>query len=248
MKKTIIALLALSNMAFAESISYADMEDTQKSGVVFSDWTDVTASSSNTPWKNIQPSTGANFTLSFDISDILECKAEQTLLSAAGSNYQPGWDDGFLQLWVNSSGNLTLNNTCGGNNSTKYFDGSTRGNPTVSDYTLDTGIFASATSGVTNTVTFVSNSTDKTFTAYVNGVQVKQWTNWDTNTGIIGMQLGQRYGNGPKIDGTVHFENVVLWNRALSASEVSALIVPEPATATLSLLALCGLSARRRRK
>lgn len=35
---------------------------------------------------------------------------------------------------------------------------------------------------------------------------------------------------------------------ALTASEVKALTVPEPATATLSLLALAGLAARRRRK
>lgn len=65
------------------------------------------------------------------------------------------------------------------------------------------------------------------------------------------MQLGKRYGNGRDVDGTVTFENVVVWNRALDAVEVQSLVVravPEPATATLSLLALAGLAARRRRK
>lgn len=247
MKKTIIALMALAGIASAASIGYDEMTDEQKTGVVYSAWTDVTASSSNQPWTNIE-NTGADFTLSFDISDIVSCSAEKTLLSAAGANSQQSYEDGFLQLWVNANGSLTLNNTCGGNDTTKYFDGSTRGNATVSNYTLDIGISATNTSGDPNTVTFVSNSTDKTFTAYVNGEQVGQWTNWNTDTGITGMQLGKCYGNGRDIDGTVHFENVVLWNRALNASEVSALVVPEPTTATLSLLALAGLAARRRRK
>ena len=42
--------------------------------------------------------------------------------------------------------------------------------------------------------------------------------------------------------------NVQLYNGVLSDSQIASLSVPEPTTATLSLLALCGLAARRRRR
>ena len=247
MKKTLIALIALAGVASAASLNYSELDSTLQAGAVHTAWADVTATSSNQPYFGIS-NTGSNFTLSFDISSIDSVSSEKTLLSVAGTNSIANWDDGFLQLWVNSNGNLIFNNTCGGNNATKYFDGSTRGNPTVSAYTMDLGILAADTSKKAYTITLVSNSEDKTFTAYVNGQQQAQWTEWDTDTGITGMQLGKRYGNGRDIDGSAHFENLVVWNRALSATEVSALIVPEPTTATLSLLALAGLATRRRRK
>ena len=237
--------MALAGITAAESISYTEMDSSLQSGAVFTNWSENNASEK--PWHNLV-NTGADFTLSFDISDINGVSAGQTLLSAAGSNSISNWDDGFLQLWLNESGELTFNNTCGGNDSTKYFDGSTRGNPTVSAYTMNLGVSAIDTTSTAYTITLVSNSSDKTFTAYVNGQQVSQWINWDTNTGITGMQLGKRFGNGRDISGTATFENVIVWNRALSASEISGFVIPEPNTATLSLLALAGLAARRRRK
>lgn len=252
MKKTFVSLLVLAGVASAASIGYDEMDTSLKSNVVFSDWTEQVASSSNQPWTNMN-NTGADFTLSFDISNINNVSAGKTMLSLAGSNSAQSYEDGFIQLWLNEAGELTLNNTCGGNDKTKYFDGSTRGNPTVSGYTMNLGVSATATASASYTITLVSDSADKTFTAYVNGQQVAlgQWTDWDTNTGITGMQLGKRYGNGRDVDGTVTFENVVVWDRALDAVEVQSLVVravPEPATATLSLLALAGLAARRRRK
>ena len=52
-------------------------------------------------------------------------------------------------------------------------------------------------------------------------------------------------GNGRQSE-TVY--NLAIYNGAMSAAEVKAMLVPEPTTATLSLLALAGLAARRRRK
>ncbi len=51
-------------------------------------------------------------------------------------------------------------------------------------------------------------------------------------------------------DGTLQLDRVQVFNTALTAYEVrqAAGIIPEPTTATLSLLALAGLAARRRRK
>ena len=42
--------------------------------------------------------------------------------------------------------------------------------------------------------------------------------------------------------------SLAVYDGAMSAAEVKGLIIPEPATATLSLLALAGLAARRRRR
>lgn len=44
------------------------------------------------------------------------------------------------------------------------------------------------------------------------------------------------------------YYDLAVYNGAMTAAEVKALTIPEPATATLSLLALAGLAARRRRK
>ena len=64
------------------------------------------------------------------------------------------------------------------------------------------------------------------------------------------VELGRRWQGGATLSEgeTVDFDNITFWNKALSDSEVSGLVIPEPTTATLSLLALAGLAARRRRK
>ena len=64
------------------------------------------------------------------------------------------------------------------------------------------------------------------------------------------IELGRRWQGGATLSEgeTVDFDNITFWNKALSDSEVSGLVIPEPTTATLSLLALAGLAARRRRK
>lgn len=63
---------------------------------------------------------------------------------------------------------------------------------------------------------------------------------------INNMQFGY-FGDSSK-GASTNFDNILIYNRALTSTEVKALIVPEPTTATLSLLALAGLAARRRRK
>lgn len=57
---------------------------------------------------------------------------------------------------------------------------------------------------------------------------------------------GRNIGNGNSTD--FSFTNVQLYSGVLSETQISQLSVPEPTTATLSLLALAGLAARRRRK
>ena len=252
MKKTLIALMALAGIASAASIGYDEMTDAQKAGVTKS-WADSqTLVASSDIWSNLN--TGTSFTISFDIANINNVSSDVTLACFAGAHNQSGWEDGKLQVRMSAAGELTLYNTPGGNDGTKYFDGSTPGNPTVSAYSAGLGLTAADSLTATTTYTFVSDTTSQTFTIYKDGAQIGQWTNWNTDTGLNGAQLGGRWGGGNRLtgDASVDFDNVTIWNNALTADEVSSIVIapaiPEPTTATLSLLALAGLAARRRRK
>ena len=250
MKKTIVTLMLLAGVASAASIGYDEMNDTQKADVV-AYWSDT---QTLTPTSDVysDEDTGTSFTISFDIANINITSTDSNIASFAGSHHAYGWDDGKMFIRMSESGSLTLINTNGTstNSWSEYFDGSTYGNQTVSAYSSDLGLTSADSLTTTTTFTLVSDIANKTFTIYKNGTQIDQWTNWNTDTGLIGFQFGGRYGGGTKLaEGeSVDFDNITVWNRALTESEVSALIIPEPATATLSLLALCGLAARRRRK
>ena len=243
--------MALASIASAASIGYNEMTDTQKAGVV-KYWNDSqTLTSSSDVWANVN--TGFSFTISFDITNINVSNTDSTIASFAGSHNANGWDDGKLLVRMSDSGSLTLINSHGvsENSWSSYFDGSTYGDATVSAYSCDLGLTAAESTTSVTTYTMVSNADDKTFTIYKNGTQIDQWTNWNTDTGLIALQLGGRYGGGGySLTGneTVEFDNVTIWDKALTAAEVGSIIIPEPTTATLSLLALAGLAARRRRK
>ena len=250
MKKTLIALMALAGVASAASIGYDEMTDAQKNGVN-AYWTEAqTFTFESDVWRNLN--TGTSFTISFDITNINVVSTGSTIISFGGSHSAAGWDDGKLLVRLSDSGSLTLSNSHGTstNSWSEYFDGSTYGAATVSAYTSDLGLTAAESLTTSTTFTFVSDTANKTFTIYKNGSQIDQWTNWNTDTGLTGVQFGRRWQGGAALgEGeTVDFDNVTIWSKALNASDVSALIVPEPTTATLSLLALAGLAARRRRK
>lgn len=86
---------------------------------------------------------------------------------------------------------------------------------------------------------------------YINGNLIgtsttENATNITGSNVINNMQFGY-YGNST-MSASTNFDNILIYSKALTADEVKALVIPEPATATLSLLALAGLAARRRRK
>ena len=251
MKKTIITLLTFGGIASAASIGYNEMTDEQKDGVV-GYWADSqTLTSSSDVYKGL--STGTSFTISFDIENINVTATESTIISFGGSHSAAGWDDGKLLVRISDTGSLTLINSHGTSTNwySEYFDGSTYvDNDPVSAYTSNLGLTAADSLTATTTYTFVSDADSQTFTIYKNGTKIDQWTNWKTDTGLTGVQLGRRWQGGATLgeNESVVFDNVTIWNKALSASEISGFVIPEPTTATLSLLALAGLVARRRRK
>ena len=97
------------------------------------------------------------------------------------------------------------------------------------------------------------SATTDTATLYVNGTSVGSIALGDKESYATDAGLG--IGNGAKEFITSPWAGQMadfkLFNSTLTAGEVAAygspVAIPEPATATLSLLALAGLAARRRR-
>ena len=111
----------------------------------------------------------------------------------------------------------------------------------------------SSVTGTENFYTITLTYTQSAFTMYLNG---ELWATGTPNSGMTDTMAAQTItsiafgswagnsGNGTLKEDIASF---AIYKGAMTASEVAAL-VPEPTTATLSLLALAGLAARRRRK
>lgn len=249
MKKTIVTLMMLTGVATAESIGFNEMSSTLQSDISYRlDKLSIT-SSTDEYWEG---DTGTSFTVSFDISNISDVNAGDCIVCLSSNHLEWWYSDGTLQLTLNENGDVVLRNHAGGQ---KYFDGIVRDtskdpeNYVMGGENATLGLTAAGSLTTVTTITLVSDSEAGTFTMYNNGVEVAKQTGWNPDSGINGMQLGKVFGGGGKnVSGSVDLSNVYVWNRALSSDEVKAVAgIPEPTTATLSLLALAGLCARRRR-
>lgn len=104
------------------------------------------------------------------------------------------------------------------------------------------------------TMQAIDNDTASKATLYYNGATVCSATIKDTEgkTAWRGKDLAY-FTIGGRLRDTgsltqMAITNVQLYNGVLSDSQIASLSIPEPTTATLSLLALVGLAAHRRRK
>ncbi len=112
-------------------------------------------------------------------------------------------------------------------------------------------VFDVPTSG-TFTLTATIGTTDTAI--YADGVLLGTISGLSASTGLGNLEYlmigSESSSTNAGADFTIH--NLYVHNRKLSDTEVAAFVssisVPEPATASLSLLALAGLAARRRRK
>ena len=266
MKKTFITLMALAGVASAASVDYTLYESLGLDSDLFAAYDCSTGAASlggsgistnftvdngvavlgngkGTPWSNsvsIGAASGGDFTLSLDLVDLGTNSTWGCIFIGYSSTSTGGGYNNSLTLQVNSNNELVWSTSNGGEDS---FAGNAA-------YNLGTGIYTGDTAGKTHaegqTLTLVQDSTAKTLTLYVDGEQVAQATNW-TSAQMKAINFGCIFGGKKPID-DAKIDNVAIWNTALSAEQVKSLIVPEPTTATLSLLALAGLAARRRRK
>lgn len=253
MKNTLLALLALSSVSLGATLAEIDTTDTNlKTYWNFDSSSALTAGSiswSELPtWNSAgygesltagtHPYTSAaglkaadGFTVSFDINNA----QNGTLLSMSNGNMSQAW----------RSISITLNN----NVISAQFLGTP--NTAVTE-TLSTEQLTSEWTTLT-LVGSVSPTAASTLILdfYVNGLHKGTSTtanaaNITGNNAINNMQFGY-FGNAAN-GAPTNYDNILIYNRALTASEVKELTVPEPTTATLSLLALAGLAARRRRR
>ena len=254
MKKTLIALMALASVASAAVTSAPSVLDDpsdfgylayQGTGISLTTTTNVTTSDLSLPY-------GMNA----NVDGLLYANT----VDQNGNNGSPGFAKVVLTLNLNSldsTGNVfTLIGT--GNNAVNDYRGwgisvGTAGALTFARVNADTTVkdnslsLGTLVAGTTYTITIISDGTPD-----ANGIVGRGTGNFDISVDD-GNSVANFAANGFGFNGD-HFDKFVIGKGTASGATAVdgvvsvAVYIPEPATATLSLLALAGLAARRRRK
>ena len=249
MKKTIIALLALAGVAAADTLtpvaSVTDYSVTSSGVVSFSDptsdWSDFSG----------KIDAAAGFTLQITLTDWTCANGPLFYFSTAGV------DDSSNATSLVTIGYTSGNNIQGWTGATVFntANGSaTSGNVAYSDITgKDLPSHDSLTNGkLPDTVSLFVTGKSGAITLYevdtsFNLVEIAKTTNVTTGT-AQSIVFSQWTNASNKQNGNRATIDIVAYNGVLTTTQMTALAVPEPTTATLSLLALAGLAARRRRR
>ena len=244
MKKTLIALMALTGAAFAGT------------GTIT-----LNGTTANSPIIATSELTLANLTTITSVANTNKALLGITL--DGGVNNETGQENDDLN-WSASVGSwsgtceLRIYNKQGG----EAISGNSAGSFTYnidggSTSTLNMKDYFSLKNAVKGAITFAYAGTHATQTAEGTAVVLSVLYEDGTIKSLYGINTGYKYSNNTPIAITYNTDllgtPVVTTNVDWSASSLVAahsdlLLVPEPTTATLSLLALAGLCARRRRK
>lgn len=239
MKKTIIALLALAGVTMAEDVALTLSSPASGS---------LTSSNTLVKW---QTSVDGVYT---DITELTSWALTFTLDIERKSNGVPiiaANDLAFIQN-NGSNNNCSVKFAMNGDGTLKFYGYTTGGNSGIS--TNSTDVFLS-----TQTITNDDGST--TTIIPDTAITLQFIANEDADGNITGGTLSALSGDKAlsiELDSALTLTNsssIRLWTnlgneqfKDISLTSLSNNVIPEPTTATLSLLALAGLAARRRRK
>lgn len=185
------------------------------------------ASSGHAPYSSNIGFNSSAFTVSFDLFSVPTQSGKYLLSMTVADKADAPWKT--FALKTDTDSNLQM---------------------TFAEENHDTGLNSSALDATTLTIVGTTDSAKTaTFTLYIDGIEATSFsrsgaTNW-ADGGNLKLQFGY-YGSSADT-ATATFDNILIYDTALTADQVKALVVPEPATATLSLLALGVLAMRRRR-
>lgn len=250
MKKTLIALMALAGVAAATELSDAVITMGSKESITLQSTDSLYHDSS------------VSMTMNLDLD------ALKTALSTSGvdkRNYLLGsfaidvnstnhnGYAGALVIYTSSSASTTSSSvwiSADGSKGKENVSGSSATylsnlltsdswtNATGAALTLTVNVTASATTAKTVAYLTLTDS-EGNLTQYSNSTDAIRWSSFDSTYGITSISTGELT------------KKAYIFNEAVTADTALALnkaaLTPEPATATLSLLALAGLCARRRR-
>lgn len=122
------------------------------------------------------------------------------------------------------------------------------------DHTIEMGNDTSGAVKGDSWGNIVITSDGNTLTLYVNGIKASVAFTPEASDMLSNFQLSSKWGESSRA-ADANYDDLAIWDRALTEEEINHLIsggtagdlVPEPATATLSLLGLTALMMRRRR-
>lgn len=205
---------------------------------------------SNTPWKK---SENTSYLINGSFTMVMDLKNVSAVYNGVATNDKSVGQDIFsIQFGNDAERNLEFQIRPAGDDGTTgslllVEDVRTKKTTTESSTTLTLDSLSSWT-----TITLIADWEQQQLSLYAGSDLVGRIDNWSTNESITmtGVQFGAQLDGGGsnvnmsnKITGEMQINNIAIYNGAQYQ-----LAVPEPATATLSLLALAGLCARRRRK
>ena len=233
MKKTLIALMALAGVAMASPLTL-DTKYMDKEGNTSSYWEDI-SSMSGIELGNFDQKT---ITFYIEVSDLYGADS-----LADGYTYQLtsiSWTGHTQGFFVGGSRTITVSN--GETSVSAAYPTSDTSNHKLTA-TFDTTLNITSASKLTVTIES-SNSAENV------GMSIVDRTSADTKAGsVTGATWG--YVDGEPAYDYIHNQinsQMPINTKGYNDIAIRLTVIPEPATATLSLLALAGLAARRRRK